>query len=149
MGVMIAPISEPLNVKAGPRVNCPGKDKSSRGSRVRGGKGRSKGKPVPEAESGWEPGPAEVRQWQAASCQLKIKPLLQQWRKSRGCTAPPHPPRQEKAICSQARLREAWLGDNGMGCAAGSIMILRIRAHIQNGVWFFIVVVWVFFFFFG
>ena len=27
-------------------------------------------------------------------------------------------------------------------------MILRIRAHIQNGVWFFIVVVWVFFFFF-
>lgn len=35
---------------------------------------------------------------------------------------PPHL-RQEKAICSQARLGEAWPGDNGMGRTAGSVMI--------------------------
>lgn len=49
-----------------------------------------------------------------------------------------HPPRQEKAICSQARLpRRSLAGDNGVGYLVGSIMILRIRAHVQNGWGFF------------
>lgn len=91
-----------------------------------------------EGKSGSEPGPTEARRWQAASCQLKIKSLLRQWRASRHPPHPhPHSPRQEKAICSQACLREAWPGDNGMGCTAGSVMILCIRAHVQNGCGFF------------
>lgn len=30
-------------------------------------------------------------------------------------------------------LREAWQGDNGLGYTAGSITMLRVRAHVQHG----------------
>lgn len=66
-----------------------------------------------------------------AGSQLSIKDKISSG--SGGQVGAVGPPRPEKAICSQARLREAWPGDNGTGCAAGSIMILRMRAHVQNG----------------
>lgn len=66
-----------------------------------------------------------------AGSQLSIKDKISSGHGGRvGAAGPPRP---EKAICSQARLREAWPGDNGRGCTAGSVMILRIRAHVQNG----------------
>lgn len=105
---MIAPISEPVNVRPDPEVICPGKGQDL--TREQGEVANRK--PVPEAESqAGALGPAEVRQWQAASCQLKIKSLLQQWRASEGWPPSPTPPDRRKPFAARLSLRVAWLGD--------------------------------------
>lgn len=93
-----------------------------------------------EGKSGSEPGAWAHRGKAVAGSQLSIKDKISPPAVEGKSPPPhphPHPPRQEKAICSQACLREAWPGDNGMGCTAGSVMILCIRAHVQNGCGFF------------
>lgn len=67
-----------------------------------------------EGKSGSEPGPTEARRWQAASCQLKIKSLLRQWRASRHLPTPtPTPPDKRKPFA--ARLASEKLGRAIMG----------------------------------